>query len=671
MYNLVVVLPILSFTITGLWGRQIGAQGAKVLTTTLIAITSILSWIIFYEVAICQSNTYIDLWSWINIGILNINIGLQFDTITAVMLILITTISALVHLYSTEYMGEDPHLTRFLCLLSFFTTAMIILVTANNFLQLFTGWELVGAASYLLINFWFTRIQANKSAVKAMVVNRIGDVGLALALFTIYVTFKSIDFATIFSTVDLFKDEYLIVMGTEIHAITLISILLFIGAVGKSGQLGLHVWLPDAMEGPTPVSALIHAATMVTAGVFLLIRSSHILEYSGTALMVITIVGALTAFFAASSGVVQNDLKRVIAFSTVSQLGMMVMACGLSNYNSALFHLLNHGFFKALLFLSAGCVIHSIMDDQDLRRYGSLIKALPFTYAGILIGSMALMGFPFLSGFYSKDSILEAAAVHYTVDSTFGYWLGALTAGLTAFYSFRLIYLTFITDSNAPQTSMNHVHESPWQMAVPLFILSLGSIFSGYILKDMFIGVGSTFFGTSIFTQEVYIIEAEFNDTWIKLLPVVFSLAGASLAMILYHTQSANLVAFKTSKLGLQLYTYFNNKWHFDYIYNSYIVNPILLFANNVTYKLLDRGLIEYVGPTGIARGLIHISSFLSRVQSGHIFNYAFTLFIFLTLFLTILGFKNYVSINAEILLLLPITFYLYFSTKDLHNSNS
>lgn len=652
----------------GLFGRVVGIEGAKRLTTITIFITCAIAWIIFYEVALNHATTYVELWNWINIGSFKVSFGLQFDTITAVMLIVVTTVSALVHLYSTEYMSSDPHLTRFMSYLSLFTFFMLILVTANNLLQLFIGWEGVGLCSYLLINFWFTRIQANKAAMKAMIVNRVGDVGIALAVFTTYTVFKTIDFNTIFSTVHLFQNDSIVFFNTPVHAITLISILLFIGAVGKSAQLGLHTWLPDAMEGPTPVSALIHAATMVTAGVFLLIRCSHIIEYSSTALIIIVIVGALTAFFAATVGVVQNDIKKVIAYSTCSQLGYMVFACGISNYSTSLFHLMNHAFFKALLFLSAGSVIHAMADEQDFRKLGSLIKAIPFTYSMMLIGSLSLMGFPFLTGFYSKDAILELAYSKFTFDATFAHWLGTISAFFTAFYSFRLIYLTFITDSNAPQKTFIHAHESPINMSLPLFILSIGSIFVGYIFKDMFIGMGTSFFGNSIFVlaPNVNLIEAEFLDPIIKFTPVIFSIFGALLSIYFYHSFSASVLAFKTSSLGMKLYTFFNSKWHFDYIYNSFIVTSVLYFGNTICYKLIDRGVIELLGPTGISRVLTNTSSFLSRVQSGYIYQYAFSIFIFITIFLTVLGFKQYCSLSAELLLILPFAFYLYY-----HNSNS
>lgn len=417
---------------------------------------------------------------------------------------------------------------------------------------------------------------------------------------------------------------------------------------------------------PTPVSALIHAATMVTAGVFLLIRCSNIIEYSSTALIVIVIVGALTAFFAATVGVVQNDIKKVIAYSTCSQLGYMVFACGISNYSTSLFHLMNHAYFKALLFLSAGSVIHAMADEQDFRKLGSLIRSIPFTYSMIVIGSLSLMGFPFLTGFYSKDAILELAYSKFTFDATFAHWLGTISAFFTAFYSFRLIYLTFITDTNAPQKHFVNAHESPIKMWIPLFVLSIGSIFVGYLFKDMFIGMGTTFFGNSIFVLDVNLIEAEFLSPFIKFTPVIFSLFGALLSVYLYHLSSKSMLVFKTTQLGMKLYTFFNSKWHFDYIYNSFIVTPVLQFGNSVTYKLIDRGIIELLGPTGIARGLTNTSSFLSRIQSGFIYQYAFIFFIFITIFLTILGYKEYCNLSAELLLILPIAFYLYYHKKTI-----
>lgn len=630
---LILLLPLLSASLSILGGRYIGEKGAKIGTTSLIMITSILSWKELIQMLENPIPKYIHLWNWIESGSLQINMGLQFDTITVVMLSLVTTVSGLVHLYSSEYMAGDPHVPRFMGYLSLFTFFMIVLVTADNFVQLFIGWEGVGLCSYLLINFWFTRIQANKSAMKAMIVNRIGDIGVSLALFSIFYVFKSLDFSTVFSMINEMKDYNITILNWDFHALTLISILLFIGAVGKSAQLGLHTWLPDAMEGPTPVSALIHAATMVTAGVFLLIRSSPILEYAPKALFIITIIGALTALFAATIGLVQNDIKKVIAYSTCSQLGYMVFACGLSNYSVSLFHLFNHGFFKALLFLSAGSVIHAMMDEQDMRKLGGLIRSLPFTYSMMLIGSLSLMGFPFLTGYYSKDALLELSFAQFTLNSLFAYWLGTIAALFTAFYSFRLIYLTFLSNTNASQLVFKKSHESGLKMSIPLFILAFASIFIGYLFRDAFLGFGTNFFGNSIFffNTDVF-ITAEFLPVHIKFLPVIFSLIGSFSAFFLYHFS----IKFLTKiQLSLQsLYIFFINKWHFDFIYNTFIAKPLLSFGHNISYKLFDRGILELFGPSGITLLVSRISSSSKYIQTGLIYHYAFSIFLFITLYL-------------------------------------
>lgn len=662
MYYLILFIPLVSATVAGLFGRKIGEKGAGIFTTASIMITSLMAWTVFYEVGICGAPVYLHLWSWIESGLFNVSFGLQYDSVTVVMLVLVTTVSALVHLYSTEYMNGDPHLPRFMSYLSLFTFFMIVLVTSDNLLQLFIGWEGVGLCSYLLINFWYTRIQANKSAIKAMVVNRVGDIGLALAMFAAFYVFKSVDFATIFALAPYYENYTIGFLGlsNEVNALGLITILILIGAVGKSAQVGLHTWLPDAMEGPTPVSALIHAATMVTAGVFLLIRSSPLLEYApGGAMSIIVIVGAITAFFAATVGLVQNDIKKVIAYSTCSQLGYMVFACGLSCYSTSLFHLFNHGFFKALLFLSAGSVIHAMADEQDMRKLGGLIKAIPFTYSMMLIGSLSLMGFPFMTGFYSKDAILEFAFAKYSFDGTFAHWLGTISALFTAFYSFRLLYLTFLGDTNAPKSTYLHAHESPAPMSIPLVILAFGSIYFGYIFKDMFIGPGTPFFGNAItiLPHNTTIFDAEFVDVFTKWIPVIFSIFGATLAFVLYHFGAKLVFNWKyNNSLGRSLYTFLSQKWHFDVVYNSYIVLPAMRFGHNVSYKVIDRGLLEYVGPYGISKTLSSkLSTKASSLQSGLVYNYAFTIFLFSTLFLTFLGYWDYSSLRADLLIVFPL----------------
>jgi len=468
MLFLIVILPLFGFFSGSLFGRFLGL-GVCYVTTINVLLSCFLSVFLFFDLISTGVVYKLILGSWVDVEVLNIKWGFYFDSLTSVMLIVVTFISTLVHLYSTEYMENDPHLPRFMSYLSLFTFFMLILITANNFLQMFVGWEGVGLSSYLLINFWFTRIQANKSAIKAMLVNRVGDFFILLGLFSIYSIFNTLDYEIIFNLVPEFVNHYFIVGPFKVSSIDVICIFLFLGAMGKSAQLGLHTWLPDAMEGPTPVSALIHAATMVTAGVFLLARCSFLFEYSTIALNLVMIVGSLTAFFAATTGLFQNDMKKVIAYSTCSQLGYMIFACGLSSYEVGVFHLSNHAFFKALLFLGAGSVIHAVSDEQDMRKMGGLKNLLPFSYSIMLIGSLALIGFPFLTGFYSKDTILEIAYAKYTATGHFCYYLGTLAAFCTAFYSTRLLFLVFLSEPNGNRVSILNAHEGSWRMTFPLF----------------------------------------------------------------------------------------------------------------------------------------------------------------------------------------------------------
>jgi proton-translocating NADH-quinone oxidoreductase chain L len=447
MYLNIVFLPLIGSSFCGLFGRFLGSRGAGLISTSCVVSSLAISLLAFYEVGFCGSPCYIKLLTWFNSEYLCANWGFQFDSLTVIMLIVVTFISSLVHLYSTEYMSHDPHLPRFMSYLSLFTFFMLILVTADNFIQLFVGWEGVGLCSYLLINFWFTRIQANKAAIKAMIVNRIGDFGLALGIFTIYITFNSVEYSTVFALVPLFEEDVLVFLNFETFLLTLIGILLFIGAVGKSAQLGLHTWLPDAMEGPTPVSALIHAATMVTAGVFLLARCSPIFEYTPNALFVVTLIGSMTAFFAATTGLLQNDLKRVIAYSTCSQLGYMMFACGVSNYSVGVFHLANHAFFKALLFLSSGLLI-AFYGDQDIRKYTKFGKLSPIISLFFILPNLSLCGFPFFSGGFSKELIIQNSKLNFLIDGNFVYNILLFSAGLTTFYSCKLLYILFYKKSS-------------------------------------------------------------------------------------------------------------------------------------------------------------------------------------------------------------------------------
>ena len=609
-FLLIILLPLFGSIIAGFGSFLLGRKGAVLITVVSMICSNLLSYIAYYFIIFKSHICYVNLFTWIDSGMFTVNWGFYLDPLAVTMIVVVGSVSTLVHIYSFGYMSGDPHLSRFMSYLSFFTFFMLMLVTSDNFIQLFLGWEGVGLCSYLLIGFWSTRIQANKSAIKALILNKIGDFGVLIAIVLIFIVFQSVNFSTVFSLVPYFFNKTVFFLFWELNVITLICFLLFIGAVGKSAQLGLHTWLPDAMEGPTPVSALIHAATMVTAGVFLIIRCSPIFEYSPTMLSVITFMGALTAFFAATAGVVQNDLKKVIAYSTCSQLGYMVFSCGLSGYSVSLFHLANHAFFKALLFLSAGCVIHSLSDEQDMRRMGGLIKLLPLTYTLFLIGTLALIGFPFLTGFYSKDVILEIAYTKYDVSSLFSYWLGTLTAGFTAFYSFRLLYLTFLGENNAYKSVMKSVHESSWVMILPLFLLVFGSIFIGYLAKDLFLGLGSDAFINSIFVhpKNLVFIDAEFIPYYIKLIPLVFSFSGIFLCFLFYTIllRIKPLWFYIYSNNNLMslhhfLYKFFNKKWFFDTVYNLFIGYPILKGGYNITFKLLDKGVIEFFGPYGMA----------------------------------------------------------------------
>ena len=528
-YNLVLILPLLS-TFLLQWNVFISVRMTCWLIIMSIAFNFLCSVFIFFNVVLAPDADiiFLPLWTWFDLELLHIEFGGFFDTLTSIMLCVVTFISLCVHIYSLEYMKNDMHLQRFLSYLSLFTFFMIVLVTSNNFIQLFAGWEGVGICSYLLINFWFTRIQANKAAIKAVIVNRIGDTAFAIAIFLIFKTTGALDFDTVFLLASTLTD----------YEANLICLFLFIGAMGKSAQIGLHTWLPDAMEGPTPVSALIHAATMVTAGVFLIVRCSPLFQEANIILPLMTIIGSLTTFFAATTALVQTDLKRVIAYSTCSQLGYMVTACGLSAYNVSIFHLSNHAFFKALLFLTAGSIIHAMGNEQDMRKMGGLLNFLPFSYCMILIGSLALMGFPFLSGYYSKDVILEIAYAKFTVTGHFAFWLGSVSAMFTSFYSIRLIFLTFLGEVNATKNNIKNIHDAPFLMALPMAFLSILSIFVGYFTKDLFVGLGTPFWGNSIaFSTSDYdvFLTAEFLPFSIKIIPVFFSFLGTFLSIIYYN----------------------------------------------------------------------------------------------------------------------------------------
>ena len=634
MYLTFILLPLIGAIFAGIFGKQIGFWGSTKLTSYCLFLSLVFAILFFYEIGFLHSPVYFTVICWIDSDSFNVNWGFMFDSLTVIMCVVVTFISFLVHIYSIEYMSHDPHLPRFMSYLSLFTFFMLILVSADNFIQMFVGWEGVGLCSYLLINFWFTRIQANKAAIKAMIINRIGDFSLVLGILILFTYTKAVDYATVAVLLPYLKNSSINLFNINIHMLSIIGFFLFVGAVGKSAQIGLHTWLPDAMEGPTPVSALIHAATMVTAGIFLISRTSFLYEYLFEILDFIIIIGALTSFLASSIGLVQNDLKRVVAYSTCSQLGYMVFACGLSNYSVGIFHLSNHAFFKALLFLSAGSIIHSINDEQDMRKMGGLKYLLPFTYVAMVCGSLALIGFPFLTGFYSKDLILEVAYSKYTLLGFFSYFLGTLGAFFTAFYSTRLIFLTFLSKPNGYKKIICYSKDSGILIKFVLGILILPSIFIGYFTKDMIVGIGSTFFANSIFSNLVLfnLFDAEFMNLFYKLLPVYFSLLGSILAFFIFLFWSNLLFKLKALFFIKKIYCFLNKKWFFDKLYNEFFSQFFFKFGYSISYKFIDRGIFEILGPTGLAIITLNFGIILNRLQTNLLYNIILTFTFFITM---------------------------------------
>jgi NADH-quinone oxidoreductase subunit L len=568
----------------------------------------------------------ITLFTWVSSGTLEFAWALHFDTLTAVMVFVVTVVSAVVHVYSVGYMGHDPHIPRFMAYLSLFTFSMLMLVTADNFIQLYFGWEGVGLCSYLLIGFWYTRPSANAAAIKAFLVNRIGDFGFALGIFAIFLVFQAVDYETVFAMAPDIAGQSLEFLGAEVDTLTLICLLLFIGAMGKSAQIGLHTWLPDAMEGPTPVSALIHAATMVTAGVFMVARCSPLFELSETALVVVTVVGASTAFMAATIGLVQNDIKRVIAYSTCSQLGYMFFACGVSAYGAGIFHLMTHGFFKALLFLGAGCVIHAMSDEQDMRKMGGIWRMIPATYALMWIGSLALAGLPPFAGFFSKDIILESAYAAHSGAGGYAFWLGVAAAAMTGFYSWRLLFMTFHGPARADEKVMAHVHESPKIMILPLLVLAAGSVFAGWLGYGLAAGDGAFWAGSiTVLPEHTALADAHHVPLWVKALPTVLGLGGIALAYWLYIR--APEMAARLAESLRALYLFIFNKWYFDELYDRIFVEPAKRLGHGL-WKVGDGDLIDGVGPDGIAAAVLILSRRASRLQSGYVYHYAFAMLI-------------------------------------------
>ncbi len=635
MYAAIIFLPLLGAIIAGFFGRKIGDRGAQIVTSGLVGTSALLSVAAFMEVVLNGHPTTVHLLSWIVSGDLDVSWSLRFDTLTAVMLIVVNWVSFMVHVYSIGYMHHDPCVPRFQSYLSLFTFTMLMLVTADNLVQLFFGWEGVGLASYLLIGFWYEKPSACAAAIKAFVVNRVGDFGFALGIFGIFVLTGSLNFDAIFAAIPGKADTVMHVFGMDVNAVTICSLLLFVGAMGKSAQLGLHTWLPDAMEGPTPVSALIHAATMVTAGVFMVSRMSPVFEYSDVALTVITVIGAATAIFAATVGCVQNDIKRIIAYSTCSQLGYMFFAIGVSAYQGAVFHLFTHAFFKALLFLGAGSVIHAMSDEQDIRKMGGIWKHIPLTYALMFIGSLALAGIPPFAGYWSKDTILEAAWGSHTLVGQSAYWVGVAAAFLTAFYSWRLLILTFHGKPRADEHVMAHVHESPAVMTVPLLVLSAGALFAGWVGYESFVGEGMEhFWAKAIFlaSEHEAMHNAHHVPEIIALIPTIVAVSGIALSYALY--MFAPSVPAKIAAQFQGLYKFLLNKWYFDELYDRIFIKPALWLGYGM-WKGGDGALIDGVGPDGVAAATRDIAKRISALQSGFLYHYAFAMLIGVAGFIT------------------------------------
>ncbi len=634
---LIIFLPLLGSFISGFFGKFLGARNSEILTSLLVSISAAFSFLIFYKVLNENYTNNLHIFTWINSGSLNVNWSINIDSLSAVMLIVITLISSLVHIYSIGYMSHDPHKQRFMSYLSLFTFSMLILVTSDNFLQLFFGWEGVGLCSYFLIGFWFKKESANAAAIKAFVVNRVGDFGFALGIFLIFYLFGTVNYHEVFEAVPNFLDKNLYFLGFNINAINLICILLFIGAMGKSAQIFLHTWLPDAMEGPTPVSALIHAATMVTAGVFLVVRCSPIYEYSPLALNIITIVGMSTAFFAASVALVQNDIKKIIAYSTCSQLGYMFFAAGVGAYNVAMFHLFTHAFFKALLFLGSGSVIHSLKDEQNINLMGGIWKKLPYTWILMIIGTLALTGFPFLSGFYSKDAIIEFAYMSGTTTGYFAAGIGIFTAFLTSIYSWRLIFKTFHGDYNNKNIKINNINESSMVMIIPLIILAIGAIFSGFLFKELFIGIKSVdiFWKNSIMLLEP--LNSDHPPSWIIYLTPILVILSIPTS---YYLFVKNKIITKDIVSGNQpLYNFLKNKWYFDELYEYLFITSSKKLGIYL-WKKVDLRLIDRFGPDGISNFVKSISILAVKFQNGFIYHYAFIMLLGFSALLTFLILK-------------------------------
>ena len=637
MEYLILFLPLFASIISGFFGNKIGDKPSQIITCLMVSISAFLSIIIFTKVIFSGYENNVVIATWINSGSLNVNWSIKVDALSSVMLVVVTLVSSLVHIYSVGYMSHDPHKPRFMAYLSLFTFAMLSLVTSDNFLQLFFGWEGVGLCSYFLIGFWYKKETANAAAMKAFLVNRVGDFGFALGIFLIFYIFGTVNYNEVFDLIPTITDKKINFLSFDVNITDLICLLLFIGAMGKSAQFLLHTWLPDAMEGPTPVSALIHAATMVTAGVFLVVRCSPIYEYSQLALSFITLIGMTTAFFAATVALVQTDIKKIIAYSTCSQLGYMFFAAGVGAYNVAMFHLFTHAFFKALLFLGSGSVIHSFRDEQDINQMGGVWRKLPYTYVLMILGTLALTGFPLFSGYYSKDAIIEFAFVSQTKFGLYAASIGVLTALMTSIYSWRLIFKTFHGKYNNKKLAIETMHESPMTMMVPLIILAIGAIFAGMFFKELFIGHETmyNFWGNSIKFLEP--LSTDHPPKWfIYLTPTLVIL---SIPISYYLFVKNTKIVDEIVSTNKPVYTFLQKKWYFDEFYDQIFVKPSKKFGFFL-WKKIDGLVIDRFGPDGISNLIKNFSLKAVKFQSGYIYQYAFIMLLGFSILLTLLIIK-------------------------------
>ncbi len=638
IYQAILLLPLFGAILAGLIGKRLGEHAAEYIATGLLMVSAALSIFVFLSFFVFgegRVESPVKLFQFLDSGTLQVDWAIRIDTLTAVMLVVVTGVSSLVHLYSIGYMSHDDGRPRFFAFLSLFTFAMLALVTADNFVQLFFGWEGVGLASYLLIGFWYKKPSANAAAIKAFIVNRVGDFGFALGIMAIFFVFGTLDFAPVFETAKEQVGKTFVFGGYNVDVMTTICLLLFMGAMGKSAQFMLHTWLPDAMEGPTPVSALIHAATMVTAGVFLVVRCSPLFELSPVALQVVTIIGATTAFFAATVGLFQNDIKRVIAYSTCSQLGYMFFAAGVGAYQAAMFHLFTHAFFKALLFLGAGSVIHALDGEQDMRNMGGIKKKVPYTYALMMIGTLAITGFPFFAGFWSKDAIIESAFAAHTGVGNYAFAIGVLAAAMTSFYSWRLIFMTFEGKHRGDHHVLDHAHESPPVMLVPLILLAAGAVLAGFLFEGLFIGHEQAHFwnGAIVNLQEHTALEARHHvPTWVFFAPAAAMLLGLVIAWI-YYMEFPGLPARMAARQGI-LYQFLYNKWYFDELYDFLFVRPAKRLGTFL-WKMGDGWLIDGFGPDGVAAIVADWTKSIVRLQTGYVYHYAFAMLIGVVLLAT------------------------------------